>query len=159
MTFTGSFPFFKALFCPWHKSVQCQFNRAVLCFLLLLSHCIVLSFKGEVGASRADVQHLQVGQMCEGALVHGVHGEPVKTEKNKQKRGRFVMTRGGGLAEVNRQQVRFTNHICQEDQASGIRTQGSICWALNGAHASGTSRSNLVTGVSLTHLKIYSTYS
>lgn len=60
----------------------------VLCFLLLLHRFITLH-KGEVGASCADVQHLQVGQVCEGALVHRVHRQAVKPSKEK-KRGEFV---------------------------------------------------------------------
>lgn len=61
----------------------------VLCFLLLLHHLItlhLLSFKGEVCVSRADVQHLQVGQVRERALVHRVHRQAVKPEKEKKKK-------------------------------------------------------------------------
>lgn len=61
-----------------HDPVQSNLSltERVLCFLLLLLH--LLSVKEEIGVSCTDVQHLQVCQVCEGALVHRVHRQPVE---------------------------------------------------------------------------------
>lgn len=59
MTFTGSFQF-KSPFINTTQSNVSLIER-ILCFLLLFHHLITirhLSFKGEVGVSCADVQHL-----------------------------------------------------------------------------------------------------
>ncbi len=79
-----------------HDSMQSNVsvNERVLCFLLLFHPFIILLHvfcKGEVGVSCADVQHLQAGQVCEGALIHRVHRQAVKPEKDRK---RSVFVRG-----------------------------------------------------------------
>lgn len=68
-----------------------SFTEHVLCFLLL-QHFITLhlfSVKGGIGVSCTDVQHLQIGQVCEGALVHRVHRQPVKPKERQCSWGLF----------------------------------------------------------------------
>lgn len=76
-----------------------SWTENVLCFLLLLHHLILLHLlffkeRWRVAVSCTDVQHLQVGQVCEGAFVHRVHGEavePLKGKRQTHKQG-FLLT-------------------------------------------------------------------
>lgn len=83
VAFTASFPFVNHTCLHPLQSIV-SFTLSILCFLLhplLLRHFItfhLLPVKGQIGVSCAEFQHLQFGQVCEGALVHRVRRETVK---------------------------------------------------------------------------------
>lgn len=67
-----------------HSEPDVRLIHRVLCFLLLLTLQLIF-IKVQVSVSVANVQYLQIGQVCEGALVHRVHRQAVKPLKEKEK--------------------------------------------------------------------------